>query len=135
MDFLIDTHIALWLMNDDQRLTEKAKEIVTSKKNNIYYSVVSMWEVAIKKMAKPDSINVTGTEFMHICERSGFKKLELDDRHIVALETLNPKEGCEELHKDPFDKMLLSQAKADCMTLLTHDKKFENWNEPYYFVV
>lgn len=135
MDFLLDTHIALWLMNNDARLTENTKEIIKSRHNNIYYSVVSMWEVSIKKMAKPESLNISGVEFMHRCEQAGFKKLALDDRHVCALESLIGKDGAEENHKDPFDRMLLSQAKADGMTLLTHDKKFNYWDEPYYFVV
>ncbi|MBQ1197393.1 MAG: hypothetical protein IIX47_02170 [Spirochaetaceae bacterium] len=50
MDILLDTHILLWSINDDPRLTEKAKNLIFSKDNTLYYSIISMWEVAIKHM-------------------------------------------------------------------------------------
>ena len=134
MDFLLDTHIALWLMNGDPRITDEIREVLSNKRNKFYYSVISMWEVSIKHTAKPDSLSETGISFMHKCEQSGFEKLAFDDRHIVALESLaqNPEKP---VHRDPFDRILLAQAKADGMTLLTHDTKFLSFNEPYYRVM
>ncbi len=134
MDILLDTHIALWLLNDDSRLTKETVQLIMNPKNTVYYSVVSMWEIAIKHSLHPNEMNKGGLEFMLACELAGYKKLPLDDRHVCALETLEGNDGSEN-HKDPFDKILLSQAKADCMTLLTHDHKFKCWNEPYYLVV
>lgn len=134
MEFLLDTHIILWLMNNDFRLSSKVKEIILNPDNKFYYSVVSMWEIAIKHMAKPLAMPMGSSEFMQRCEYCGYKKLPLDDRHVCALETLEHKDG-EVEHNDPFDRMLLAQAKGDGMTLLTHDSKFNSWNEPYYFIV
>lgn len=132
MDILADTHILLWYFFAPEKITEKMKNILLDEKNTIYYSIISMWEVAIKH--KAGKLGPLGTEFMHYCEQSGFKKLPFDDRHVVALETLVKKP--ETLpHNDPFDHGLLAQAKADCMMLLTHDQKFSYYNEPYLMIM
>lgn len=132
MDILADTHILYWLFNDDPQLSEKAKKLLLNPDNKVYYSVLSMWEIAIKH--HQGKMNFSGTEFMHYCEHCGFMKLPYDDRHVVALETLEYKEGAPQ-HNDPFDNALLAQAKGDCMLLLTHDKKFSLYDEPYYQIV
>jgi len=130
MDFILDTHVLLWAFNDDPKLTDSARKVISSPRNTIYYSIISMWEVSIKHSKSPEKMSCSGTEFMHYCEQAGFKKLPIDDRHVVALESLELKENAPD-HKDPFDRMLLAQAKADCMMLLTHDSKFSGYNEPY----
>ena len=79
-------------------------------------------------------ITRSGVEFMHYCESMGFTKLEIDDRHICALESLEQREGSPS-HEDPFDKILLAQAKGDGMTLITHDTKFLTYDEPYVYIV
>ena len=133
MEILLDTQIALWTLNDDSRLTDEAKEIILNPRHKIFYSIVSMWEVGIKH-SDGKSMPISATEFMHYCEASGFERLSLEDRHVCAYETLHRDENaCE--HKDPFDKMLLAQAKADGMLLITHDSKFAGWNEPYVRLV
>ncbi len=91
-----------------------------------------MWEVAIKH--KVGKLGPLGTEFLHYCEQAGLKKLPFDDRHVVALETLEKKPETP-LHNDPFDYGVLAQAKAGCMMLLTHDQKFAYYDEPYLMIV
>ena len=134
MDILLDTHILLWLFNDDPRLSKKLRQIMSDPKLTFYYSIVSMWEVAIKHSKHPDKMNTSGTLFMHYCEQSGFKKLPLDERHVLSLETLELDKEVSD-HSDPFDRILLSQAKADGMTFITHDNKFSAYHEPNVFVV
>lgn len=132
MDLLPDTHILYWLFNDDPILPQKAKDLILNKENKVYYSVISMWEIAIKH--RLGKMNFSGTEFMHYCEQSGFTKLPFDDRHVVALETLEKKENSP-AHNDPFDQALLAQAKGDCLLLISHDKKFAYYDEPYVQIV
>ncbi len=134
MQFLLDTHIILWMLFYPEKMPSKAVSVLQNKENDFYYSVASMWEMAIKHRKHPKSIQHSGVEFMHYCEAMGFSKLEIDDRHVCALETLEQKEGSPE-HEDPFDRILLAQAKGDGMTLMTHDKKFLTYDEPYVFVV
>lgn len=134
METLFDTHLLLWALVEPEKLPKKVKEFLQNPKVKIYYSIVSMWEVAIKHAKHPKNIEISGTLFMHYCEQAGFKKLELDDRHVVALETLQRKEDAP-AHNDPFDRMLLSQAKADGMTFITHDSQFDFYDEPNVFLV
>lgn len=132
MDILADTHIILWSFFEPEKLSSRAQKIISDKNNLFYYSTISMWEVAIKHKRK--KLAVSGTEFLHYCEQAGFIKLPFDDRHIIALENLEKKEGAPE-HNDPFDNALLAQAKADNLLLLTHDSKFLVFDEPYYSIV
>ena len=134
MEFLLDTHIIMWTVFSPERISEQTREILANPKNDFYYSIASMWEVAIKHRKHPKAMQHTGTEFMHYCEAMGFTKLPIDDRHVCALETLHEKEGFKG-HDDPFDRILLAQAKGDGMTLLTHDSKFSYYDEPYVYLV
>lgn len=131
MEILADTHILYWLFNGDPQLSKKAIDFLKGG-NKIYYSTISMWEIAIKH--RIGKMNFSGTEFMHYCEQAGFIKLPFDDRHVVALETIEKKLDTPP-HHDPFDQALLAQAKADGMTLLTHDKSFAYYDEPYVAIV
>ena len=132
MDFLFDTHLLLWALEGSEKLPRKAFEILMNPKNQIFYSVASMWEVSIKNEKK--KLNISGTEFMHYCEQAGYKKLPIDEKHILALETLEKKENSPE-HNDPFDRILLSQAKSETIQLLTCDKSFLFYNELNYTVI
>lgn len=134
MEFLLDTHIILWTMFKPYNLSQKAIDILCNSKNKFYYSIASMWEIAIKHRKHPQVITRSGTEFMHYCEAMGFIKLPIDDRHVCALETLHEKEE-NKGHADPFDRILLAQAKGDDMTLLTHDNKFSFYDESYVYLV
>ena len=134
MEFLLDTHIILWTLFKPYNLSQKAISVLSNKENEFYYSIASMWEVAIKHRKHPKAITRSGTEFMYYCEAMGFTKLPIDDRHICALETIHEKEGFKG-HDDPFDRILLAQAKGDGMTLLTHDSKFSFYDEPYVYLV
>ena len=134
MDVLLDTHIIMWTLFEPNRVENRVREILTNPENDFYYSVASMWEIAVKHRKKPALMQHSGTEFMHYCEAMGFHKLEIDDRHVCALETLFQREGSP-VHEDPFDRILLAQAKGDGMMLLTHDSKFSTYEEPYVCVV
>lgn len=132
MEMLLDTHILLWMFYEPEKLSDKIVNCLSTTNNKYYYSTISMWEVAVKH--KSGKLGPSGTEFMHYCEQAGFIKLPFDDRHVVALETLEKKTETPP-HNDPFDQALLAQAKADGMTLLTHDKKFALYDEPNIAIV
>ncbi len=126
-DFLLDTHILLWSLLDDKRVNDRIEEIMFNAENTIYYSIVSMWEVQIKYGVK--KIPISGIEFMHFCEQAGYKKLPVDDTHVVELAGLRRDENAP-IHNDPFDRILLSQAKAEGFSFVTHDPLFRGYNEP-----
>ena len=120
MNLLLDTHILIWALNDDPRLSKKAKEMILDRNNTVYYSAVSVWEIAIKHANHPENVAFCGKELAAFCEQAGFVPLELGVAHIEALETLIRADGAP-AHHDPFDRMLIAQAKAENIAFLTHD--------------
>ena len=126
-DVLLDTHIIIWAMLKDSKLNTKMLDIILNPNNRLFYSIASMWEIQIKYALK--KIPISGIEFMHYCEQSGYHKLPIDDLHVVELAGLQRDETAP-AHNDPFDRILLSQAKAEGFTFLTHDPFFRGYNEP-----
>ena len=126
-DVLLDTHIILWAITRDSRLTDKIRSYLLNPSNEIFYSIASMWEVQIKYGVK--KLPISGIDFMHYCEKAGYYKLPVDDLHVQELAGLERDESAPP-HNDPFDRILLSQAKAEGFTFLTHDPYFRGYNEP-----
>ena len=126
-EILLDTHIILWAISKDKRLTNKIRNYLLNPNNEIYYSIAAMWEAQIKYDLK--KLPISGTDFMHYCEQSGYHKLPIDDLHVKELAGLERDESAPP-HNDPFDRIMLSQAKAEGFTFLTHDPLFRGYNEP-----
>jgi len=126
-NILLDTHIILWAITRDARLTDKIRSYLLNPSNEIFYSIASMWEVQIKYGVK--KLPISGIDFMHYCEQAGYYKLPVDDLHVQELAGLERDESAPP-HNDPFDRILLSQAKAEGFTFLTHDPFFRGYNEP-----
>ena len=126
MNLLLDTHILIWALNEDPRLPEKAREMILDADNVVYYSAVSVWEISIKHALHPENVGFSGRELTSYCQEAGFLSVEVKDRHVFALETLTRPENAPK-HNDPFDRMLIAQAKAENMSFLTHDALL-----PYY---
>lgn len=128
MKYILDTHIILWLITDDVRLSDEARKIILSKENKIYYSVASVWEVTIKNNKNKDILPITGIQFEKFCVESGLKEIEIRSKQVHRLNELKPRTG-KILHNDPFDRIILSQAKDENMCLMTHDEMFSNYDE------
>lgn len=126
MNILLDTHILIWALNDDPQLPERAREMILDPGNAVYYSAVSIWEVSIKHASHPEDLTFSGKELSGFCEDAGFLPLDMRERHVHALETITRAEKSPR-HNDPFDRMLIAQAKAENMSFLTHDSLI-----PYY---
>ena len=126
MNILLDTHILIWALNEDPRLPEKARELILDENNAVYYSSVSIWEISIKHAVHPENVAFTGKELSQYCQEAGFLQVEMRDRHVFALEKITRAEGAPP-HHDPFDRMLIAQAKAENMSFITHDSLL-----PYY---
>ena len=134
MRILLDTHILLWSIAGDSRLPAAAADIILDPDNWICYSPISVWEVAIKQGKHPEQLMLNEEQLVHYCHEAGYIRVDLSDRHVLQLGTLQYKEG-EHPHSDPFDRMLIAQAKADDMLLLTHDKRLSGYGERCVFTV
>lgn len=125
---LLDTHLALWAITDDEKLPETAREILLTADNEIYYSTASVWEISLKHSLHPDHMPVSAAEFSEFCRRSGYIELPIENRHVFMLDTLQRPETAPR-HKDPFDRILIAQAKAEEMLFLTHDSLLPFYHE------
>jgi PIN domain nuclease of toxin-antitoxin system len=117
MNILLDTHILLWYLTDDGELSYEKSGIIEDTNNRLFFSIASLWEIAIKagllKLEIPKPIDILVPEEITI--------LTIQIPHITTYQTLLHH------HKDPFDRMLISQAIAENLVIMTNDAKFLNY--------
>ncbi len=128
MKILLDTHIALWAITDDARLSEKARKLLLDPRNRIYLSAVSVLEVNNKRKSKSNNLEFTTAQFVEYCRIAGYIELPLLAEHLLAENELRWK-GTGEEHRDPYDRLLLAQARAEGFRLMTHDSKIPLFDE------
>lgn len=134
MRILIDTHIAIWAIEDNPKLSQKAREILLDESNEIFFSAASAWEVEIKHESHANEFPEGGQEFAAGCEDNGYMSLPVMLKHVYAIRTLKRPEDAPR-HKDPFDRIILAQAKAENLMFLTHDSLIPDYNEPFVIFV
>lgn len=125
MRILVDTHLAIWSLINSNKLSKKAKDILENKNNELYISSISIWETELKHEIKPNDIILTGKDLYEKCIISGYKLLDFHVEQLFMLSSLELNARIE--HKDPFDRMLISQSKYENMLFLTHDEKLQNY--------
>ena len=118
-NFLIDTHVAIFAMCNHNELNREFISILEDLNSKIYISMVSVWEVAIKSIKHPDKIPVNEKEFVKNCGKMEFDFLPIKASHILNIRNLRLKNNIS--HKDPFDKLLVSQSVCENLTLYTRD--------------
>ena len=117
MKYLLDTHIILWAAIDVKKLSRKAKSLLENPDNILYFSPVSLWEIAIKHAKHPDQRPITSERVKELALRMGLIELPVRSRHGVDIAKLP------DIHNDPFDRMLITQARSDGLNLISHDDK------------
>lgn len=117
MTYLLDTHLLLWLAAQPGRLPDPARDIIEDRSVDSWYSVASLWEVAIKSGLERGDFDVDARSLRRGLLAGGFLELPIDAAHVVAVTDL-PK-----VHRDPFDRLLVAQARSEGMTLLTVDER------------
>lgn len=120
MRVLLDTHVALWIFAGSKRI-EPIRDVIVSEDNEIYISVVSWWELAIK--IGLGRLDAELPELRSAAQESGFFELPVTGEHTEALIQLP------HIHKDPFDRLLVAQTISEPMKLITADEKLENYSE------
>ena len=128
MNILLDTHIAIWAISNHRNLPDKARELISDPNNNIYFSSVSTWEVLLKRDSPKNNLTLTPEEFVEYCEESGYYQLNMKSKHVLEAAALDISNVDKE-HRDPFDRILLAQAKAENYSFLTHDSRLPLYNE------
>ena len=116
MKLLLDTHVLLWAIAATAKLSPQTVALLSSPKNDLVFSVASLWEVAIKSAAK-NSANMVDVQTMRqSLLNHHYQELPIQGEHTLFVGQLPP------LHRDPFDRMLIAQAWVEGMTLVTADK-------------
>ncbi len=134
MKYLLDTHILFWSMSDEAKLSNQVLSMLNDPENQIYFSSASVWEVVIKHIKNPSKMPVEGKVFADECLRAGYIQLPIENHHVLAVTGLNRKNS-EPPHNDPFDRILIAQAKTEGMTLITHDGLIGGYGEKCVMVV
>ena len=130
MKILLDTHVIIWSLTDDPRLTEEARLIISNKNNIVCYSLVSMWEIAIKNHKSPDRCPYNEIEVAGYCANAGYEPITLRLEHIGGLRNLVADAETQIVNNDPFDRLLIAQAKTEGAYIMSHDTRFSAYNEP-----
>lgn len=123
MRYLLDTNIFLWSLNDDKRLKKQIRKILEDPLNEIFASVVNGWEISIKHKIGKLPLKTT---LFKCFEKSSFNILSINLNHILQFDKLSLYRN----HKDPFDRLLIAQAKAENLTLITSDAKIWRYQLP-----
>lgn len=118
MRLLLDTHTLLWFYGGDEALPTNLKDFIRNPTNDCYVSIASLWEITIKIGLGKLSIGAPITELFSFMERNQFWVLPIELHHLLQLQQL-PNH-----HKDPFDRLIIAQAKAENLPIATKDQFF-----------
>ena len=122
MRVLLDTHALLWWLSDDTALTRPARKTIADTRNSIIVSAASAWEIATKvRLGKLPTANDLAADFSGHLDRDGFQLLAISAEHGVRAGLLPGP------HKDPFDRMLIAQAQAENMPIVSNEILFESY--------
>jgi PIN domain nuclease of toxin-antitoxin system len=116
---LLDTHVLLWWLADDRKLTRVARDVIANPQNDVLVSAASVWEIAIKAALGRIEIDLDSLEDAIV--KSGFQSLPIHARHAVTVGRLPT------VHRDPFDRMLVAQARVEELRVVSHDRVFERY--------
>lgn len=112
----------IWLVSDESKVSEKAKTIYLEKSNELYFSDASLWEMSIKLSLGKLMLPLSLSHFIKNCVvGNNIKRLPIKTEHILGVETLPFH------HRDPFDRLLVSQAMVEKLEVITADEAFESY--------
>ena len=124
MKLLLDTHLLLWAAGAPERLSATARALIDDPANTPIFSVASLWEIAIKRgLGRPD-FEVDPRRLRRGLLDNGYEELPITSAHVVAVD------GLPLLHRDPFDRLLISQAITEGLLLLTADARLAAYPGP-----
>lgn len=122
MNLLLDTHTLIWFLNGDGKLSDRVKTVIEDPNNSRIVSIASIWEIAIKISLDKFRFQKGFKFFLDMVEENGFDILPVTFEHAMVVSTL------EFIHRDPFDRLLIAQCKADNLILATKDENIKRYN-------
>ena len=121
MKILLDTHAFIWFVEDDDQFPESLKRIIEKPSNDIYLSIASIWEMAIKIQLKKLDIEKSIKEIIELVSFNGFELLPILPEHIIKLSSLDFH------HRDPFDRIVIAQGLVENQVVVSRDKVFDKY--------
>lgn len=122
MKILLDTHVFLWMISAPEKLSRTAKQLLKTEENELFLSTVSGWEIAIKyqigRLRLPDNPDVYIPQQV---KENSLEILPIEINHAVNIYNLP------DIHKDPFDRMLISQGQIENLPILTDDERIKEY--------
>ena len=122
MKYILDTHVILWIAENSSFLTDKVKSIILDEDAEIFVSIASAWEVAIKLGTTKLHLDGGLPEFFRIIDDNGFITLSVERDYLNLIPQLP------DYHKDPFDRLIIATAIIENMTLVTADENIHRYN-------
>lgn len=120
MRLLLDTHIFLWAIKNDRRLSKATRSKILNA-SDVFVSSASIWEAAIK--AKLKKLDADMDQIVDAISESGFVELSITARHAATVCRLS------DIHRDPFDRILIAQAISEPLTFITADTALKNYSD------
>lgn len=119
MRLLLDTHVFLWWVTDDERLSAAARQAIADPDNEVFVSAASAWEIATKqRLGKLEGVPQVIERYGELVAADGFQHLAVDPRHALRAG------GYAVDHRDPFDRVLAAQGEIEGLPLVTRDPAF-----------
>ncbi len=124
MNLLLDTHLLLWTAGEPQRLSPKVRALLLDPAHQPVFSAASLWEIGIKRSLGRTDFDVDPRRLWRMLLANGYQELPITTEHTLAVGELPP------LHKDPFDRILIAQARVEGLQLLTVDTVVAQYGSP-----
>ncbi len=121
MDYLIDTHVLIWTLEGDPRVSQNALAVLQNPDNDVSISIVSFWEIAIKLSIKKLQISQPLEVVIQKTEEVGINTLPLHTKYILQVENLPF------YHRDPFDRLIIASAISEEIPIISVDKNYDNY--------
>ena len=121
MKYLLDTHTLIWFMDGDNSLPTDIVALIKNEDNECFLSVASLWEIAIKFSIGKLELQFDLNEITKFIHKNKIEQLPIELSHLQNILTL------EHFHRDPFDRLIIAQAMAEDLTIITTDKNFKHY--------
>lgn len=123
MKLLLDTHVLLWAAGEPDKLSEAVRALLLDETNDLFFSSASIWEIVIKRGLGRDDLRVDPLRLRKMLVMNGYTEIAVASDHALAVE------GLPQIHKDPFDRILLAQARTEGFSLVTSDQQLIQYGE------
>lgn len=131
MNYLLDTHVCIWAIAEQAKLSSKVKEILQDAENQFWISKISLFEIAIKlKIGKLPEFKTSLSEFINSIYLSGYEMVPVKNEHFETYINID----FDEAHRDPFDRYILACAYFENMAIITKDEKFQLYRKEFQII-